>query len=140
MNIFVANLSPSTTSKDLQKLFAHYGLVNTVKVIMDHSTGRSKGFGFVEMPNNYEAREALKELDRTIFQEYTINVKYSHPKSYRITAHEAANRNSTTPSAGIGTLREYNRNSTSIIKPQRDNKTLRNFGYRGSGYKGFDRY
>ena len=140
MNIFVANLSPSTTSKDLQKLFAHYGLVNTVKVIMDHSTGKSKGYGFVEMPNNFEANEALQDLDRTIFQEYTINVKYSQPKSYRISANEAANRNSTTTSAGIDTLHEYNGSSTSIIKPQQDHISLRNFGYRGSGYKGFNRY
>lgn len=140
MNIFVANLSPSTTSKDLQKLFAHYGFVYTVKVIMDRFTGKSKGFGFVEMPNNYEASEALKELDHTIFQDYTIDVKYSQPKSYRISANEAVNRNSSISSSGRDTMRQYKQNSTSIIKTQRDNITLRNYGYRGSGYKGFDRY
>lgn len=84
MNLFVARLNPATTTKDLQKLFAHYGLVTTVKVIFDRVTGRSKRYGFVEMPNNNEAHEALRELDNTSFQENIISVKESQPTDYRI--------------------------------------------------------
>jgi RNA recognition motif-containing protein len=80
MNLFVAKLNPATTPKDLQKLFAHYGFVTSVKVIMDRFTGRSKSYGFVEMPNYDEAVEALKELDSTMFQESLIVVKNSQPK------------------------------------------------------------
>lgn len=140
MNIFVANLCLSTTSKELQKLFAHYGSVDTVKVIIDHSTGKSRIFYFVEMPNNYEANEAFKELNSKILQEYPIYIKYSQPKSYRIWENEGANRNSSTPSSETVALRKYNRNSKSINKPQCDPVSLRNFGYKGSGYKGFDHY
>ncbi|MEI6139235.1 MAG: RNA-binding protein [Mariniphaga sp.] len=79
MNLFIANLSPASTTKDLQKLFSHYGIVTTVKVIIDQVTGRSKRYGFVEMPNNYEAREAMAELNNTSFQEKLILVRESQP-------------------------------------------------------------
>ncbi len=79
MDLFIANLSPASTTKDLQKLFSHYGLVTTVKVIMDHGTGRSKQYGFVEMPNVYEAREAMVELNNTFFQDKLIQVRESQP-------------------------------------------------------------
>ena len=79
MNLFIANLSPASTTKDLQKLFSHYGLVTTVKVIMDHGTGRSKRYGFVEMPSIYEAHEAIVELNNTSFQDKLILVKESQP-------------------------------------------------------------
>ena len=79
MNLFIANLSPASTTKDLQKLFSHYGIVTTVKVIMDRVTGRSKRYGFVEMPNNFEAREAMAELNHASFQEKLILVRESQP-------------------------------------------------------------
>lgn len=83
MNLFVARLNSCTTTKDLQKLFEHYGGVNIVKVIIDKKTGRSKCYGFVEMPDNHEAHEALKELDNTLFHENIISVRESITPNYR---------------------------------------------------------
>ena len=80
MNLFIANLSPASTTKDLQNLFSHYGIVTTVKVIFDRVTGRSKRYGFVEMPNKQEAREAVAELNNTAFQEKFILVRESQPE------------------------------------------------------------
>jgi RNA recognition motif-containing protein len=80
MNLFIANLSPASTTKDLQNLFSHYGIVTTVKVIIDRVTGRSKRYGFVEMPNKQEAREAVAELNNTAFQEKFILVRESQPE------------------------------------------------------------
>jgi len=102
MNLFVAKLNPATTPRDLQKLFAHYGLVTTVKVIKDHFTGISKRYGFVEMPNKDEASEALLELDSTPFMEYIIIVKNSKPTKYRISATETNNRSISVPEAKLG--------------------------------------
>jgi len=62
MNIFVARLNYSTSSEDLSRLFEQYGEVSSAKVIMDRETGRSKGFAFVEMANETEAKEAIGSL------------------------------------------------------------------------------
>lgn len=83
MNIFVAKLSPRTTSESLDSLFAEYGTVDTAKVIMDRETGRSKCFGFVEMPNDQEASEAINDLDGVEFEGNTIVVKKARPKEDR---------------------------------------------------------
>ena len=77
MILFVAKLHSETTSEDLQKLFAHYGEISSARVIFDKETGNSKRYGFVEMPNENEAKEALKELNETKFQESIIIVKKS---------------------------------------------------------------
>jgi RNA recognition motif-containing protein len=141
MNIFVACLNPVTTSRDLHKLFAHYGLVTSVKVIMDHFTGRSKGYGFVEMPNNYEAGEALLELDSTSFMEYVITVKNSQPAGFRLSADETATRNSSVLVRKIGALNNYyNSSTTANVKYRRDNALSRHSGYRGNDYRSFDQY
>ena len=137
MNLFVAKLNPSTKTKDLQKLFSHYGLVTTVKVIFDHGTGKSKGYGFIEMPNNHEASEALKELDNTSFQENIITVKESQSPDDRIPADEAGKRIHGAQSLKNIDNREYKISSAVIFKPQRDNNSLRNFGYRGGSYRSF---
>lgn len=79
MNIFVAKLSQSTTSESLQDLFSEYGEVESSKVIMDRETGRSKGFGFVEMPD--EAGEAaIAALDGNEFEGSEIVVQKSKPR------------------------------------------------------------
>jgi len=80
MNIFVAKLSSETTSEDLENLFAHYGEVAYAKVIFDRETGNSKRFGFVEMPNDPEAYEAISELNESELQGSTIVVKKSAPR------------------------------------------------------------
>jgi hypothetical protein len=80
MNIFVAKLNFSTTTEDLQSLFEQFGAVDSAKVIVDHETGKSKGFGFVEMTNDDEAQKAIDTLNQTEFQERTIVVKEARPK------------------------------------------------------------
>jgi len=137
MNLFVAKLNPATTTKDLQKLFSHYGLVTTVKVIFDHSTGRSKCYGFIEMPNNHEAHEALKELDNTMFQENLITVRESQAPDDRVPAVEPVKRSSTVQLLKKGSNPENKSYSTAMIKSQRDDNSRRNFGYRGGDYRSF---
>ena len=63
MNIYVGNISYSSTEEDLTKIFAEYGTVNSVKIIINKHTGRSKGFGFVEMADSEEGQKAVENLD-----------------------------------------------------------------------------
>lgn len=74
MNIYVGNLDYGVNEKDLEDLFSEYGKVNSVKIIMDKYTGKSKGFGFVEMEKNEEASKALKELDGALYEDRKITV------------------------------------------------------------------
>lgn len=62
MNLYVGNLSWTMTEDDLRNLFEQYGTVNSLKIVKDRETGRSKGFGFVEMENDTEAQNALSSL------------------------------------------------------------------------------
>jgi len=80
MKIFVAKLSFKTTSDDLKSLFEQFGTVESCKVIMDHETGHSKGYGFVEMPNDDEAYKAIVEIDDTVFMGNELQVKKSRPQ------------------------------------------------------------
>jgi cold-inducible RNA-binding protein len=80
MNIFVAKLNFDTTSEDLQAAFDAFGEVSSAKVIMDRETGRSKGFGFVEMPNDQEGNNAIENLDGTELDGREIVVKKARPK------------------------------------------------------------
>lgn len=79
MNIFVAKLNYSTSSESLEELFNEYGTVSSCKIIMDRETGRSKGFGFVEMDDEDEALNAIASLNETEFEERTIVVKKANP-------------------------------------------------------------
>ena len=63
MNIYVGNISYSSTEEDLTNIFAEYGTVNSVKIIINKHTGRSKGFGFVEMADSAEGQKAVENLD-----------------------------------------------------------------------------
>ena len=81
MNIFVAKLSPKTTDESLLTLFQEYGEVDTAKVIIDRDTGRSKCFGFVEMPDDSKANEAIEDLDGVEFEGSTIVVKQARPRT-----------------------------------------------------------
>ena len=80
MNIFVAKLSYNTKENQLRGIFEKYGEVSSVKIIMDHVSGRSKGFGFVEMPEDEEAKSAIKALNNTELDNRNIVVKESRPK------------------------------------------------------------
>ncbi len=80
MNVFVAKLSPATTNKDLVTLFGVYGEIVSAKVIFDKETGNSKGYGFVEMKNDDEARAAIKGLNDSEVDGNHIVVKEARPR------------------------------------------------------------
>jgi len=80
MNIFVGSLPFSIEEADLRESFEAYGAVDSVKIITDKFTGRSKGFGFVEMPNDSEAQKAIDELNGAVVAGRTIVVNKSEPK------------------------------------------------------------
>jgi RNA recognition motif-containing protein len=81
MNIFVAKLDFKTTSEELRALFEQFGAVNSAKVIIDHETGKSRGFGFVEMEADADGNHAIEELDGAEFQDRTIAVKVATPQA-----------------------------------------------------------
>lgn len=83
MNIFVAKLNFDTRESDLQTAFEAHGAVDSVKIIMDKFTGKSKGFGFVEMPNDEEAQAAIDDLNDREFDGRTIVVKKAEPRENR---------------------------------------------------------
>ena len=80
MNIFVAKLDYSVQDSDLRQLFEAFGTVDSAKVIMDRDTGRSKGFGFVEMPEDEEAQNAINDLDGQDLKGRPIVVKKARPR------------------------------------------------------------
>ena len=83
MNIYVSNLNYRTESESLEQLFAEYGEVTSAKVITDRESGRSRGFGFVEMPNDAEGQKAIDELNNTDFEGKTITVNVARPREER---------------------------------------------------------
>ncbi len=83
MNIYVSNLNFRTKSDSLQGLFEQYGEVSSANVITDRDSGRSRGFGFVEMPNDDQAREAIEALNDTDFEDKKITVNEARPKTER---------------------------------------------------------
>jgi len=83
MNIFVAKLNFDTRESTLQEAFEAFGAVDSVKIIMDKFTGKSKGFGFVEMPNDEEAQAAINDLNDQEFDGRTIVVKKAEPRENR---------------------------------------------------------
>ena len=80
MNIFVAKLNYATSEDALRQAFEEFGTVDSAKVIMDRETNRSKGFGFVEMPDDSEAQEAISSLNDSELDGRTIVVKKANPK------------------------------------------------------------
>ena len=80
MNIYVGNLPFSTTSADLEEAFGQFGQVDSAAVISDRETGRSRGFGFVEMGNDDEARRAIEELDGADFGGRDLRVNEARPR------------------------------------------------------------
>ncbi len=83
MNIFVARLDFKLKDETLNNLFQQYGEVSSAKIIIDRDTGRSKGFGFVEMPNEDEAQQAISNLNGTIVEGREIVVKKANPRPQR---------------------------------------------------------
>ena len=82
-NIFVGNLDFHTTEDDLRQLFSPYGAIDRVSIMTDRDTGRSRGFGFVEMANNEDGEKAIAALNGTQLGGRNINVNEARPKVER---------------------------------------------------------
>ena len=80
MNIYVGNLSYGMNEDDLRSSFEDHGTVDSAKIIMDRETGRSKGFGFVEMPDDDEARAAIRELNEAMVSGRPLKVNEAKPR------------------------------------------------------------
>lgn len=83
MNIYVSNLSFHTTEEDLRTMFAAYGEVSSAKVISDRETGRSRGFGFVEMPVDEDGNKAMKGLNNKEIEGRAMSVSIAREKAPR---------------------------------------------------------
>ena len=81
MNIYVGNLSYSTTEDGLKEVFSPFGEVESATIIKDKFTGNARGFGFVDMPNDDEAKEAIAKLDQTEFEGRNLRVNEAKPPS-----------------------------------------------------------
>ena len=83
MNIYVGNLSYTLSESELRDAFADFGEVSSVKVLMDRETGRSRGFGFVEMPNQSEGEAAIAQLNGKELSGRALRVNEARPKERR---------------------------------------------------------
>jgi cold-inducible RNA-binding protein len=83
VNIFVGNLAFSATEHDLRQLFEQYGVVDKINIITDRDTGRSKGFGFVEMPDTVAAKAAIQGLNGKELDGRALTVNEAKPREPR---------------------------------------------------------
>ncbi len=81
INIYVGNLSFASAEDELRELFEQYGRVDSARIITDRFTGRSRGFGFVEMADRQEGMRAIEELDSRDFKGRTLRVNEARPRS-----------------------------------------------------------
>lgn len=80
MNIFIAGLTFQITEPDLRELFEEYGKVSSAKIITDRFSGRSRGFGFVEMDDDSEGQRAIQELNEAEYDGRTLTVSVARPR------------------------------------------------------------
>ena len=83
MNIYVGNLSYDVTEDEVRDIFSSHGEISSISIIKDKYSGQSKGFGFVEMPNQAEAEEAIKTLNESDLKGRNIKVNQAKPKEER---------------------------------------------------------
>ena len=83
MNLYISNLSYNISDEDLRQLFADYGEITSAKVIMDRETGRSRGFGFVELRDDELAKKAIEELNQASYDGKVINITEARPREDR---------------------------------------------------------
>jgi RNA recognition motif-containing protein len=105
-NLFVGNLSFQTTESDVRALFQPFGQITRVHMAMDRETGRARGFAFVEMPNDDEAKKAMAALDGKDFGGRNVKVNEARPRAERTESHGRG------PSGGGGGGRGRNSFST----------------------------
>ena len=80
MNIYVGQLPYSVTEEELREMFVQYGEVSSLNLIMDKYSGQSKGFGFIDMPNNSEADQAIKSLNKSVVKGREIKVNQAEER------------------------------------------------------------
>jgi len=80
VNIYVGNLSFQTTEDELREAFVRFGNVSRAVVVKDRSTGKSKGFGFIEMPDNVEAAAAIRRMDGAALNGRNLKVNEARPR------------------------------------------------------------
>ena len=83
MNLYISNLSYNISDEDLRLLFADYCEITSAKVIMDRETGRSRGFGFVELSDDELAKKAIEELNQASYDGKVINITEARPREDR---------------------------------------------------------
>jgi RNA recognition motif-containing protein len=83
VNIYIGNLAQSVTEQDLRELFAEFGTLDSVRLITDKFSGESRGFGFVEMSSDSEAKAAIEELNEREFKGQVLTVNEARPKENR---------------------------------------------------------
>ena len=83
MNLYFSNLCYNISDEDLRLLFADYGEITSAKVIMDRETGRSRGFGFVELSDDELAKKAIEELNQASYDGKVINITEARPREDR---------------------------------------------------------
>ena len=83
MKLYIGNLSYSTTEDEIRELMAPFGTADSIQLIKDRHTGQSKGFGFIEMPDNSEADAAIKGLNETNFKGRKLKLNQAQPRSDR---------------------------------------------------------
>ena len=103
MNIYVSHLSWGTSSEGLGNLFMQFGEVASANVITDRETGRSRGFGFVEMPNEEEGQKAIDQLNGTSFEGQTITVNVARPREERSSGATVAEATAATAAVTVAT-------------------------------------
>jgi RNA recognition motif-containing protein len=94
MNIYVSNLSFNVQDQNLKDFFAPFGEVTSAKVIIDKFTGRSKGFGFVDMPDDAAAKKAIAQLDNGTVDGRAVKVVEARPKEERSSSNRNFNNDS----------------------------------------------
>ena len=85
MNIYVSNLGFGVQTEDLKKIFLAYGAVSSVNIIIDKATSRSRGFGFVEMPDKTAAEKAMVELEGSMLDGRPVKLKEAKPRENQTT-------------------------------------------------------
>jgi RNA recognition motif-containing protein len=105
MNIYVSNLSFDVQDEDLKEFFTPYGEVTSAKIITDRESGRSRGFGFVEMSDDAASKKAITELNEATVEGRTIKVMEAKPKEDR-----PARSNYGGGSGGFNNSNSYNKN------------------------------
>lgn len=93
MNIYISNLNYKVNDSDLMQLFEEYGEISSARVIMDRFTGKSRGFGFVEMPDDVAAQKAIEELNQAEHEGNIITVNEARPREERTRNSRNYNRN-----------------------------------------------